>query len=409
MASSRSGMIESVSRMARMRSTPTAAWAIALVVVARSLTGLKNWLTVYLSYLSKFFKPVKDLSKFCKVLDWLEELAQVRQVDREPADRHRSHQDERCSAPQHYGGTQSNDNGHQRAEQRFHPAGGQSGTHCRLAYFLEFLLLHVLPPKGFDDPHGFQTLLHHGNDFRLLFADLVRRLLHRLLESRYEEQQEGRHRDRDHGEVPVQPEHQAQHGNDGEQVNQNIQGRGRGETLDGLDVGGHHAQKITGQVAVVVAKREALQMMIGAHTQIVGHPLADALGVVVVNVGCDRAEYGNHDERQRRQSRNLQLRAAVQHGTCEMVEPGRHLVAAYNIVDDDLQRPRARQAHGGFDQHGEQNDRKLAAVWTNQLANEANHSVISLFTRRKRRALVWEMRTSTNGFIHRRDGICNRA
>src|SRR5664279_3628651 len=42
MAPGFSGMMVSVSRMARMRSTPTAACAIALVVVAMSFTGLKN-------------------------------------------------------------------------------------------------------------------------------------------------------------------------------------------------------------------------------------------------------------------------------------------------------------------------------------------------------------------------------
>ena len=40
-----------------------------------------------------------------KVLDRLEELAQVRQINRERADRHRSGEDERGPAPQHHGGT----------------------------------------------------------------------------------------------------------------------------------------------------------------------------------------------------------------------------------------------------------------------------------------------------------------
>ena len=180
----------------------------------------------------------------------------------------------------------------------------------------------VFSSEGLDDPHGLQALLHHGDDFRLFLAHLVRRFLHRLLESRHEEQQEGGHRDRDQGEVPVQPEHQTEHGDDGQQVNQNVQGGGGGKTLDGLDVGGHRAQQVAGLVGIVVAEREALQMMIGAHPQIVGHPLPDALGVVVVNVGGDRAEHGNHHERQRRQSGDLQLAAAVQHGPDQVVQPG---------------------------------------------------------------------------------------
>ncbi len=220
-------------------------------------------------------------------------------------------------------------------------------------------------PKSFDDPHGFQALLQHGDDFRLLFAHLVRRLLHGLLESRYEKQQERRNRHRNQSEVPIEPEHQTQHGNDGEQVNQKIQGRGGGKALDGLDVCGHRTQQIAGLVTVVVAEREALEMMIGAHPQIVGHPLPDAFGVVVVDVGRDRAQHGDHDERQGRQSGHLQLSTAVQHGPDQVVQPGQHLMAAHDVVDDDLQRPWPGQAHGSFDQHGEQDDGELAAVRTN--------------------------------------------
>ena len=148
------------------------------------------------------------------------------------------------------------------------------------------------------------------------------RLLHRLFESRYEEQQEGRNSNRDHGEVPVQPEHQTEHGDDGQQVNQNIQRRRRGEALNGLNIGGHRAQQIAGLVSVVIAEREALKMMIGAHPQIVGHPLPDAFRVVVVNVSRDSAQQRNHYERQRRQPGDLQFAAPVQHGTDQVVEPG---------------------------------------------------------------------------------------
>ncbi len=63
-------MIESVSRMSRTRSTPTVTCAIAFVVVARSFTGLKKRL-------------------------------EIGQMDGEGADRHRSSQNERGTAPKH--------------------------------------------------------------------------------------------------------------------------------------------------------------------------------------------------------------------------------------------------------------------------------------------------------------------
>ena len=54
------------------------------------------------------------------------------------------------------------------------------------------------------------------SDLALANADVARRLLHRLLEAEDEQQQERRERDCDQGEVPVQPEHQAQHEDDGQ-------------------------------------------------------------------------------------------------------------------------------------------------------------------------------------------------
>jgi hypothetical protein len=167
-----------------------------------------------------------------------------------------------------------------------------------LTYVFQFLLLQVLASEGLDDPHGFQTLLHHRDDFRLLFAYFVRGFLHRLLESRDKEQQEGGHPNRDHGEVPIEPEHQTEHGNDSEQVNQDVQGRGGGEALDGLNIGGHRAQKSPRLMGIVVAERKALQMVVGPHAQIISHPLADTLGVIVVDIARDRADQSNHHERQ---------------------------------------------------------------------------------------------------------------
>ena len=41
---------------------------------------------------------------------------------------------------------------------------------------------------------------------------------------------------------------------------------------------------------VVVAEREPLQMLVGAHPEIVGDPLAHAGGVIVRDVGGDRAD-----------------------------------------------------------------------------------------------------------------------
>jgi hypothetical protein len=49
-------------------------------------------------------------------------------------------------------------------------------------------------------------------------------------------------------------------------------------------------------VRAVVAKGEALQMVIHAHAQIVSDPLTDVLGVVVVDVGGDGTDDRDDDE-----------------------------------------------------------------------------------------------------------------
>ena len=205
-------------------------------------------------------------------------------------------------------------------------------------------------------------MLYHGDDLALFLTDFVGRLFHRLLEARHEEQQKWRDPHGDQGEIPVEPEHQTEHADDGQQIDEDVEGGRRGETLDGLDVGGDGAEKSAGLMGVVVAEREALQMMVGAQAEIVGHPLPDALGVVVVDVGGERSQHRDNDHGQRRQSGNLQLAAAFEHGPDHLIEPMRQLVGANHVVDDDLERPRRGQAHRGFDHHGKQDDQQGAAV-----------------------------------------------
>ena len=135
----------------------------------------------------------------------------------------------------------------------------------------------------------------------LLFADVVGRFFDGFFESRDEEEKEWRYGYGDEGEVPVEPEHEAEHADDGEEIDEDVERGGGGEALDGLDVGGEGAEDRAGLVGAVVAEGEALQMLIHTHAEIVGDPLANALGVVVVDVGGGRADDGDHYERKRQQ------------------------------------------------------------------------------------------------------------
>ena len=67
-------------------------------------------------------------------------------------------------------------------------AGFESRAYGRLADVVEKVFFCLLLAEGFDDLHGLQALLGHGDDLALLLADLVGCLLDGLLEPCDEEQ-----------------------------------------------------------------------------------------------------------------------------------------------------------------------------------------------------------------------------
>ncbi len=204
-----------------------------------------------------------------------------------------------------------------------------------------------------------------------MLAHLVGRPLHHPVDARDEQQQERRGRHRDEGEVPVEPEHDAQHADDGEQVHQDAQRSRRCERLDRLDVVDDGGQDRAELVAVVVGERQALEVVVQAVAQVVRHPLRHALGVVVLDVACHRAHRGDEHHPDGSNSRQLHL-VASEHGDVQGRQPFGHLVAADDIVDDDLQGPRRRQAHHRLQQHGREDDQQPAPVGTQQLAHQAH-------------------------------------
>ena len=125
-----------------MRSTPTVAWAMALVVVARSLTGLKNF-------------------------------AEVGEVDGEFADGHGVGEDKDGAAPEHDGSADGDGDVDDGREKRLDAAGLERGADGGLADVVEEIFFGLLLAEGFDDLHGFEALLGDGDDLALLFADLV--------------------------------------------------------------------------------------------------------------------------------------------------------------------------------------------------------------------------------------------
>src|SRR5262245_11415032 len=124
-------------------------------------------------------------------------------------------------------------------------------------------------------------------------ADLMGSALDRPVEPGDEQQQERRYGYGDNGEIKFQPEHDAEHADDRQQIDQNVESRGRCKVLDGLNVVGDGGKQYAGLVGIVEAEREVLQVVIHTHAQVVRDPLPDAFRVIVVDVASDCSQGGD--------------------------------------------------------------------------------------------------------------------
>ena len=166
-------------------------------------------------------------------------------------------------------------------------------------------ILQTFAAVGLDHPHRLESFLDHAHDIGLMQTHFVSRLFYRFLEAADEQQQERRHGHRDQRKVPIEPEHEAEDPDDGQEIDQQAQSvRGR-EILDGGDVAGDRGQQRAGLLFIEIRQREALQVIVNADAQVVRHPLTHAFGVVVIDVAGDRThrrDQHHADPRQQRQS-----------------------------------------------------------------------------------------------------------
>ena len=160
-----------------------------------------------------------------------------------------------------------------------------------------------------------------------------------------------------------------EHADDRQQVDEDAERPGRGEVLDRLHVARDGREDRADLVRVVVAEREALQVLVDPHAQVVRDVLADALGVVVLDVARQGAERRDHDHHDPRHEGELHL-VAAERDEAQAVEPFGRLVGADDVVEDDLQRPRRGQAHRRLDEHGDEDDHERARVGPQQLADD---------------------------------------
>ena len=158
-----------------------------------------------------------------EILNGLEELRQVSEVDRQLSYSHRACEDERRPAPEHDGRAKCNGNVDDRRKKRLDAACLESRAYRRLADIVQKLFFHSLLTESFDHLDRFEILLGYRENRALFFADLVGRLLNSFFEPRHKEQKKWRYRYGDKREVPVEPEHKAQHAKNGEKIDKNIE------------------------------------------------------------------------------------------------------------------------------------------------------------------------------------------
>jgi len=118
-------------------------------------------------------------------------------------------------------------------------------------------------------------------------------------------------------------------------------------------------------MAIEIAERKSLQLVVGAHTEIICNPLSHALGVVVRDVGRERAHQCDGHNHDRRRRRDLHFAAAGQYWFQDVVQPRRESVAADNVIQNDLEGSGRGQAHRRLHQHGQQDEEKVGPVRTN--------------------------------------------
>ncbi len=156
----------------------------------------------------------------------------------------------RGALPEHDAGAQRDHDLNHRRHSDLIPPRPQRGLGAGVAGGHHVRHLEVLAAEGLDGAHRAQAFLDHGDDLALPRLHIARDVLDRLLEAEHEQQQEGHDCDRDQREVPVEPEHQAQHEDDRDDVHDDRQRRRRRGGLHRRDVAGDGRHQGAGPAAV---------------------------------------------------------------------------------------------------------------------------------------------------------------
>ena len=117
-----------------------------------------------------------------------------------------------------------------------------------------------------------------------------------------------------------------------------------------------------------------MQVVVDAHAQVVRDPLADALGVVVVDVARDRADRRDQDRGEPGEQRepHLVLSPPASRAPSSSQCGNGWLPTTLSMID--LDRPRRREAHRRLHHHRGEHDHQPAPIRPYQVEDEARHA-----------------------------------
>ena len=117
-------------------------------------------------------------------------------------------------------------------------------------------------------------------------------------------------------------------------------------------------------------------MFVEADPQVVGDPLTDAGGEIIINVGCHRGNDGDKQGRQTGEQRDPD-RVASDAVAMRPGEPIRQFVVHKSIVENQLERPRCGKAHRDLRQHRDEYDHQPGPVRPNELKQKTPHLFVA--------------------------------
>ena len=303
-----------------------------------------------------------------EVLHRLVGLAEIEDEDDQLAGAEAAAEHQARAVAEHQAGADRDEHVDHRRQPRLHAARAQAGGDVLPALPVEPLILVVFARERLHHLDRGQLLRDARHQLAFALLHQPRRLLDPLGVDVDEQEHHRRDRQADQREAPVHVEHDAEHADQRQHVDDDAEQRRGDEVLDRVDVAGDAGQQIAGPRLAVLGERQALDALVDHPPQIVRDPLRDAGGQELFAVGADRAD---HRDQQHAASAKFERReGVVREQRDDRLDARRQRLVLQHVVDDDLHRPRLEDVGEGLAQHREQRQRQRLPVRAHQVADE---------------------------------------